>query len=126
MCPQSESTTHRSASVLLTGPAHFPEGLPPVPRLGVATRSNTRMESEDVHCTFEPGVRNFTWCVKLDWLSRAISSFGERRRKIVLTVQLRARSAAESEREMDWILAQTGDRPLLGLGTPHYVELEDK
>ena len=109
----------------MTGPVCLPKSLPPVPRLGIATRGNTRLEPDDVHYAFERGVRYFNWCGKPDGLSRAVSEFGGRRPEIVLAAQLKARSADEADRELDWILAETGGRPL-DVGALYYVESEDE
>ena len=98
---------------------------PPVPRLGIATRGNTRLSESDVHYALERGVRYFNWCGKPDGLSRAIANLGRQRDEIVLAAQLKARAADEAERELDWVLDHTGsDR--LDVGTLYYVESEDE
>lgn len=99
------------------------EHLPPVPRLGVATRGNTTLAIDDVHYAIERGVRYFNWCGKPDGLSRAVAELGVRRRELVLATQLKARSADEAEREMDRILAKTRSERL-EVGTLYYVESE--
>lgn len=99
--------------------------LPPVPRLGIATRGNTHLSESDVHYALERGVRYFNWCGKPDGLSRAIAHLGKQRDEIVLAAQLKARAADEAERELDWVLDHTGsDR--LDVGTLYYVESEDE
>ena len=96
-------------------------GLPAVSRLGLATRGNTSIEVEDVQYALERGVRYFNWCGKPDGLSRAVSEFRDRRKEIVLATQLKARTADEADREVDWILAETNsDR--LEVATFYYVE----
>ena len=107
----------------LTRLASFPRGPPSVPRLGIATRGNTSLEADDVHFAFERGVRYFNWCGKPDGLSRAVREFGNRRREIVLSTQIKARTAGEAERELDWILDETGGGRL-DVGTLYYVESE--
>ena len=99
------------------------ERLPPVPRLGVATRGNTKLAVEDVHYAVERGVRYFNWCGKPDGLSRAVAEIGARRPELVLAAQLKARSADEAERELDWILEETRSERL-EVGTLYYVESE--
>lgn len=100
-------------------------GLPPVPRLGLATRGNTSLAVEDIQYAFERGVRYFNWCGKPDGLSRAIAEFGSHRRDIVFATQLKARTADEAEREIDGVLARTGsDR--LEVGTLYYVESQEE
>ena len=97
--------------------------LPPVPRLGIATRGNTVLSESDVHYALERGVRYFNWCGKPDGLSRAIANLGRRRDEIVLATQLKARTAEEAERELDWVLEHTrSDR--LEVGTLYFVESE--
>ena len=99
--------------------------LPPLPRLGIATRGNTRLSESDVHYALERGVRYFNWCGKPDGLSRAIANLGRQRGEIVVATQLKARAADEAERELDWVLDHTGsDR--LDVGTLYYVESEDE
>ena len=99
--------------------------LPPVPRLGIATRGNTQLSEADVHYALERGVRYFNWCGKPDGLSRAIANLGRRRDEIVLATQLKARTADEAERELDGVLGHTrSDR--LDVGTLYYVESEDE
>lgn len=105
--------------------AGFPRGLPSVPRLGIATRGNTALEPEDVDYAFERGVRYFNWCGKPDGLSRAVRGFSERRREIVFAAQLKARTADEAERELDWVLEQTGGTRL-DVGTLYYVESDEE
>lgn len=97
--------------------------LPRVPRLGVATRGNTRLEPDDIALAVERGVRYFNWCAKSDGLSRAIARLGPLRSRIVLAAQLKARTASEADRELDWILEQT-DSKRLEVGTLYYVESE--
>ena len=99
--------------------------LPPVPRLGVATRGNTTLAVDDVHYAIERGVRYFNWCGKPDGLSRAVAELGARRPELVLAAQLKARSADEAEREMDWILEETRSERL-EVGTLYYVESEQE
>ena len=92
-----------------------------MPRLGIATRGNTTLSADDVHFAYERGVRYFNWCGKPDGLSRAVREFGERRRETVFATQIKARSGDEAERELDWILEQTGGGRV-DIGTLYYVE----
>lgn len=101
------------------------EHLPPVPRLGVATRGNTRLEVDDVHYAVERGVRYLNWCGKPDGLSRAVAEVGKLRGELVVAAQLKARSAEEAEREMDRILKETRSERL-ELGTLYYVESDQE
>ncbi len=96
-------------------------GLPPVPRLGIATRGNTRLSEEDIRYALNRGIRYFNWCGKPDGLSRAIANLGKQRDEIVFATQLKARTADEADRELDWVLEHTrSDR--LDVGTLYYVE----
>lgn len=99
--------------------------LPPVPRLGVATRGNTTLAVDDVHYAIERGVRYFNWCGRPDGLSRAVAEIGARRLELVLATQLKARSADAAERELDRILAETRSERL-EVGTFYYVESEEE
>ena len=103
----------------------LPGGLPTVGRLGIATRGNTSLSVEEIHYALERGVRYFNWCGKPDGLSRAMAELGDRRREVVLAAQLQAHTAEEAEREMDWVLAQTGSARL-DIGTLYYVESDDQ
>lgn len=105
------------------GLVRLTDALPPVARLGLATRGNTSLEPADVAHALERGVRYLNWCGKPDGLSRAVRSLGSLRSQIVLAAQLKARTADEADRELDWVLEQTGsDR--LEVGTLYYVESE--
>ena len=99
--------------------------LPPVPRLGVATRGNTTLAVDDVHYAIERGVRYFNWCGRPDGLSRAVAEIGVRRPELVLATQLKARSADAAERELDRVLAETRSERL-EVGTFYYVESEEE
>lgn len=103
----------------------LPGNLPAVGRLGIATRGNTSLRVDDIHYAFERGVRYFNWCGKPDGLSQAMVELRDRRPEVVLAVQLQARSAEEAEREIDWVLAQTGGARL-DVGTLYYVESDDE
>lgn len=98
-------------------------GFPSVPRLGIATRGNTRLDPDDIHFAIERGVRYFNWCARPDGLSKAVAELGRRRRSIVFAAQLKARTADDAEREIDWILELTKSERL-DVGTLYYVESE--
>lgn len=74
-----------------------------------------------MHLAYQRGVRYFNWCGKPDGLSRAVREFGDHRRDIIFAAQLKARGADEAEREVDWVLEQTGGKRL-DVGTLYYVE----
>ena len=99
------------------------ETLPPVPRLGLATRGNTTLEPDDIARALDCGVRYLNWCGRPDGLSEAMRDLGSLRSEVVFATQLKARTADEAEREFDWVLEHTGsDR--LEVGTLYYVESE--
>ena len=99
--------------------------LPKVCRLGLATRGNTKLDPADVHWAVEQGVNYLNWCGKPDGLSQAIAEMGTSRPNVVVATQFKARTAAEAEREFDWILNQTAsDR--LEVATMYYVESDEE
>ncbi len=115
---------HREAARAAgAGTVRLAPRLPRVPRLGIATRGNTCLEPEDVALSIERGVRYFNWCAKPDGLSRAFARLGPLRSRLVLASQLKARTASEADRELDWILKQTNSERL-EVGTLYYVESE--
>ncbi len=101
------------------------DGLPPVPRLGLATRGNTALEIADVALALHRGVRYLNWCGRPDGLSAAVRELGSLRSEVVFAAQLKARTAEEADRELDWILALTGSERL-EVGTLYYVESDEE
>ena len=101
--------------------ARLSPSLPAVPRLGIATRGNTRLSGDDFDYAFSRGVRYFNWCGKPDGLSRAVAELGSRRDEIVFAAQIKARTAERAERELEWILEHTRSRRL-DVATLYYVE----
>lgn len=101
--------------------ARLSEGLPAVPRLGIATRGNTSLSDGDVDYALSRGVRYFNWCGRPDGLSRAVAGLGARRKEVVLAAQFKARSAEQAVREMEWMLAHTRSERL-EVVTLYYVE----
>ena len=97
--------------------------LPPVCRLGLATRGNTNLRRSDVEHAIESGLHYLNWCGKPDGMSRAISRLGRRRKDVVVAVQFKSRTAAEAEQEFSWILDQLGTG-YLDIATLYYVESE--
>jgi predicted aldo/keto reductase-like oxidoreductase len=78
----------------------------PLCRLGLATRGNTSLTSDDVLLAVERGVNFLNWCGVPDGLSAAVAGLGAARSKVVVCVQFEARTAAESRAELDQILRQ--------------------
>ncbi len=54
-----------------------------------------------------------------------MQEFGDRRRETIFAAQLKARTADEAERELDWVLEQTGGLRL-DVGTLYYVESDSE
>src|SRR5579862_8340729 len=69
--------------------------LPPVRRLGLASRGNTNLTADDVHRAIAAGVNYLNWCGQSDGMSRAIAELGPKRKDIVIAAQLSAESRAE-------------------------------
>ena len=105
--------------------ARFSQSLPEVPRLGIATRGNTSLSGDDFDYAFSRGVRYFNWCGKPDGLSQAVSELGSRRDEVVFAAQVKARTAEQAKREMEWILEHTRSERL-EVATLYYVESVDE
>ena len=101
------------------------DDLPAVARLGIATRGNTGLSVGDVEYAFQRGVRYFNWCGKPDGQSQAVGELGDRRDGVVFATQLKARTADDAERELDWILEHTKSARL-EVGTLYYVESDEE
>lgn len=98
-------------------------GLPPVCRLGLATRGNTHLDPDDVHHAIDRGVNYLNWCGHPDGLSQAIGELGERRNDVVIAWQLQAGTVDGAKRELHCALKEMKtDR--IDLVTLYYVESE--
>ncbi len=100
------------------------QGLPFVTRLGLATRGDNHLDSDDVAWAVSRGVNYLNWCGREDGLSRYVRESGDARDGLVVAAQLKARSADEAERELDRILESLGGR--LDIATYYYVEAEEE
>jgi predicted aldo/keto reductase-like oxidoreductase len=98
---------------------------PEVCRLGLATRGGSRLQAQDVEYAIRRGLNYLNWCGRPDALSRTIAALGPERSKVVVAVQFQARSAADSARELDSILAELRTS-YLDIATLYYVEAEDE
>jgi predicted aldo/keto reductase-like oxidoreductase len=100
-------------------------GLPQVCRLGLATRGNTHLQSEDVERAVERGVNYLNWCGHPDGLSCAVARLGRTRKQVVVAAQFQSRSAREAEREFASMLdeLQTDQIDVL---TFYYVESQSE
>lgn len=100
-------------------------GLPPVCRLGLATRGNTHLRPADVEYAVERGLNYLNWCGKPDGMSQAVAGFGTKRREVVVAVQFQARSARAAEHEFSHILKQLRS-DWVDIATLYYVESEQE
>jgi len=99
--------------------------LPPVCRLGLATRGNTRLQADDVERAIERGVNYLNWCGHADGLSRAVARMGSARKKIVVAAQFEARTTQDGERELTLMLEQL-ETDSIDVLTLYYVESESE
>jgi predicted aldo/keto reductase-like oxidoreductase len=99
-------------------------GLPPVCRLGLATRGNTHLRAEDVEYAIERGVNYLNWCGKPDGMSQAVAGLG-RRRDVAVAVQFQARTARAAEHEFSCILKELRS-DFVDIATLYYVESEEE
>lgn len=98
------------------------ECLPPVTRLGLATRGDNQLHPDDVAWAVERGIDYLNWCGRPDGLSRYVRESGDRRSSLVVAAQLKARSADEAEREIASMAEALGGMP--DILTLYYVESE--
>ncbi|HLU48692.1 MAG TPA: hypothetical protein VK116_11435, partial [Planctomycetota bacterium] len=95
-----------------------------IPRLGLASRGDTNLSADLVLRAIERGVRYLNWCGRPDGMSEAIRSLSpEERERIVIAVQLEARSRNEAQLELDRYLAELGTS-LIDVVTHYWVESE--
>ncbi|HHZ90784.1 TPA: aldo/keto reductase [Candidatus Poribacteria bacterium] len=98
---------------------------PSVRRLGLATRGNTHLTTDDVLYAIDNGINYLNWCAYPDGLSNAIRQLSSSQRKqIVVAMQFSARSADAANRELDSAL-YTLDTDYLDIITFYYVETEN-
>jgi uncharacterized protein len=100
-------------------------GLPPVCRLGLATRGNTHLRAEDVERAVESGINYLNWCGHVDGLSRAVARMGSARKNVALAAQFQARSARDAEREFTSMLEDLGT-DYIDVLTLYYVESQEE
>ena len=96
-------------------------GLPPVTRLGLATRGNTRLAAEDVTLAVERGVNYLNWCGYDDGIAQAVRGKLIDRERVAIAMQLDARDAASAEHELEDSLHSLGTRRI-DVVTFYYVE----
>ena len=98
--------------------------LPPITRLGLATRGGNRLSPDDVASAVSRGVNYLNWCGHEDGLSRYLRECGSARDELVVGAQLKARSADHAKRELDSIRESVGGR--LDIATFYYIESEEE
>jgi predicted aldo/keto reductase-like oxidoreductase len=113
---------------LLRGEAAFGK---PLCRLGLASRGDSALSTDDVLEAVERGVNFLNWPAESegpqpsDSMSRAIASLGAQREKVVVSIQLDARTAAAAAAELRSVLATLGT-DYIDLVTFYYVEQADE
>jgi predicted aldo/keto reductase-like oxidoreductase len=95
--------------------------MPPVCRLGLATRGGSQILQSDAELALERGLNYWNWCGHSDGLSEAIAVLGPRRRDVVVAVQFQARSASAAEREFEGLLEKLRT-DYIDILTMYYVE----
>src|SRR5579871_1768449 len=73
-------------------------------RLGLATRGANSLKPADVLHAIDRGVNFLNWCGVPDALSEVVAGLGDRRRDVIVCVQLEARTASDAETELGRIV----------------------
>lgn len=79
----------------------FPQCLPPVRRLGLATRGNTHLTPDDVWLALGAGINYWNWCGHEDGMSAAVRELGSQRKEVLIAVQLEWRHKEGARRELE-------------------------
>ena len=90
-------------------------------RLGLATRGNASLDRESVIAALDQGVDYWNWCGHPDGMRDAIRGLGDRRKTVVVAVQLKARTAQGARRELSAIKRDL-HTDYLDVVTYYYVE----
>jgi predicted aldo/keto reductase-like oxidoreductase len=99
----------------------FRRSLPPVCRLGLATRGNTRLTREDVCQALQAGINYWNWCGHDDGMAAAIRELGSRRREVVIAIQLESRDKEGAQQELEQNLSRL-QTDYVDVVTFYYVE----
>ena len=78
----------------------FRQSLPPVCRLGLATRGNTHLTQGDVWQALEAGINYWNWCGHDDGMAAAARELGHGRRDVVIAIQLESRDKESAQQEL--------------------------
>jgi predicted aldo/keto reductase-like oxidoreductase len=84
----------------------FRQSLPPVSRLGLATRGSTHLTQDDVWQALDAGINYWNWCGHDDGMAAAARELGSRRRDVVIAVQLDSRDKERAQQELEQNLRQ--------------------
>ncbi len=103
--------------------AELGHGCPPVTRLGLATRGNTRLAADDVAWAVSRGVHYFNWCGYDDGMAQAVRERRFERDSVVVAMQLAARDRSSAAREIEEAFRLLGTERL-DVVTFYYVEEE--
>ncbi len=79
----------------------FRHSLPPVRRLGLATRGNTRLTRDDVWLALQAGINYWNWCGHEDGMAAAVRELGSRRNDVVIAVPMESRDKESAQRELE-------------------------
>ncbi|MFA0742690.1 MAG: hypothetical protein DFNUSKGM_002817, partial [Candidatus Fervidibacter sacchari] len=102
------------------------EGLPPVCRLGLATRGDhCRLTADDCLHAFENGINYWNWCGIEDGMSDAVRQLGKERSQLVIAFQLQARTEDDAWQELERVL-QSLRTDRIEVVTFYYVERESE
>jgi predicted aldo/keto reductase-like oxidoreductase len=82
------------------------ESMPPVSRLGLATRGNACLTHDDVWQALQAGINYWNWCGHDDGMAAAARDLGSRRRDVVIAIHLESRDKEGAQRELDQNLSQ--------------------
>jgi predicted aldo/keto reductase-like oxidoreductase len=95
--------------------------MPPVCRLGLATRGGSQIRRDEVELALERGLNYWNWCGHSDGLGAAIAALGKRRSEVVVAVQFQAQSVREAAREFEGMLEELST-DYIDILTMYYVE----
>jgi predicted aldo/keto reductase-like oxidoreductase len=116
----SEKTPLRAKNVMRRI-AQLGHKCPPVLRLGLATRDDTRLEAEDVAYAVGRGVNYLNWCGRDDALAEALREQRFDREKVVIAFQLEGRTKRAAAHELAKAL-ETLQTNRIDVVTFYYVE----
>ena len=95
-------------------------------RLGLATRGDIHLTSQDVDHAIDRGINYLNWCGHPDGMSQAIRQLSNYQRdQIVIATQFFARCQDRAKRELDQLLKNL-DTSWVDVLTFYYVETEDE